>query len=347
MNRMSHCPAIGSLFALALTAAAAAGCAPDNSVEPGAPVLTKFIIVQPSYARTTIDATAIVCPARAVTGDPCLTGDDEATVDVVEVADGLCQQETTHDWCSCDAATDPMAPVWACGGFDNVRGIAAVFDRLLDPVPLAIGPVPAEGATDTVTASVSGAAPATTLVTDYASNGSPTGLLLPFFAYYYYMNFRLDGPSLLTAPEVAFPSGTTVTLTIDPTLVRGKDGTPFTGAGPLLMDGILTFNTSAFAAGAVSPDMVSPSMVPTMLTVAFNNVVNADDVAAHVTVTSSTTGAIPVTVANVDPSTIGITPAAAWPASATLTVVIDATTPNALGQPLGAAVTATVTTSAN
>ena len=349
MTRLFHCPAIGSLLAVAVVAAGTTGCAPDNDVKPGAPVLTKFVLVQQGYAHTNIDSSAGLCPTAVTTGAACIAADDPGT-EVVEVPDTMCQQEASHDWCQCDASG--AAPVWACGPFDGVRAVVAVFDRLLDPTPLSAGPAapPDSGASDTVMLSLSAGAPDTTLLTDYTSNGSASGLLLPFFAYAYYMNYRLDGPSLFTVPSTTFPSGATVTLKLNPLNVRAKDGTtPFTGDG-LLADGTLSFTTPDFGA-SVPPAAIAPDTSPVF--VIFNNLVNVDDVASHITLTSST-GPVAVTIGTIDTdptraTTISIQPAgdATWPAGATLTIKVDATTPNVLGQTLGAEVTGMVTTSAS
>ena len=230
-----------------------------------------------------------------------------------------------------------MAPVWVCQPFSRVTGVISTFDRLLDTTPLAAGPLAygGEGAADTVTAEASTGA-ATPVLTDYTSNGSPYGLLLPFFGAYYYQNFRLDGPSLLTIPEAAtFPSNAVITLTLDGTKVRAKDQTtPFTANGELLLDGRLTFTTSAFSAAVVASDLIAPDM--STVAVTFTNLVDPTQVEGHITVTAAPGGPVAITLGAIDGNTIGVTPVGTWPASATLTFTIDATTPNVLGQTLGA-----------
>jgi len=68
---------------------------------------------------------------------------------------------------------------------------------------------------------------------------------------------------------------------------------------------------------------------------------------AHVTVTS---GGMPLAFAlNPDTGTgasFNVVPAANWPASATIIITLDATTPDVLDETLGAAVTATFMTGA-
>jgi hypothetical protein len=239
-----------------------------------------------------------------------------------------------------------MAPVWVCQPFSQVNGVISTFDRLLDTTLLKPGPIAygGEGAAETVTAEASPGG-ATPVLTDYTSNGSPFGLLLPFFGAYYYQNFRLDGPSLFTIPDGAFPSDAIITLTLDGNIVRAKDGhTPFTGDGPLLLDGSLSFTTGAFSAAVVASDLIAPDM--TTVAVTFTNLVDPTQVEGHITVTATPGGPVPIMLGAIDGNTIGVAPLGNWPASATLTFTIDATTPNVLGQTLGTAITGTVMTDA-
>ena len=227
-----------------------------------------------------------------------------------------------------------------------MTGVISTFDRLLDTTPLAPGPVAygGVGAAETVTAAASPGG-ATPVLTDYTSNGFPVGLLLPLFGAYYYQNFRLDGPSLFTIPEMAFPSDAIVTLKLTGTLVRAKDGkTPFTGDGELLL-GILSFATSAFEGAVVASDLIAPDM--STVAVTFTNLVDPTQVEGHITVTAAPGGPVPITLGAIDGNTIGVAPVTTWPAGATLTFTIDATTPNVLGQTLGTAITGTVMTAAN
>jgi hypothetical protein len=405
MNGLVHRPAIASLLFLAFATGVTIGCAPDNSVKPGAPVLLKFTVVQPGGVTLTIDSSAKICATTVVDGAACRavagpavtpssgggsggSGGDTGTagssggsvagsgggsvagsgggsvagsgggapsgssaggsggggeVEIIP-ADVNCQNETTKIWCTCDGNTNPDAPVWVCQPL-RVTGVISTFDRLLDTTPLKPGPLAygGEGAADTVTAAVGGTA--TPVLTDYTSNGSPFGLLLPLFGAYYYQNFRLDGPSLFTIPDTAFPSGAIVTMTLNGEMVRAKDGkTPFTTDGGLLLDGILTFATSAFSA-AVMADAIAPDI--TTVAVTFTNLVDPAEVEGHITVTAAPGGPVPITLGAIDGNTIGVTPVTAWPAGATLTFTIDATTPNVLGQTLGTAITGTVMTAAN
>src|SRR4051812_39879216 len=148
MTRLFSCPAIGSLLAVALLAAGATGCAPDNDVKPGAPVLTKFVLVQHGHEHTTIDSSAVLCATAVTSGGACVAADDPDTADV-ELPDPMCQQ-TSLDWCQCNTVGN--SSVWACGPLPGVRAAVAVFDRLLDPTPLSAGPAsaPDSGDEDTI-----------------------------------------------------------------------------------------------------------------------------------------------------------------------------------------------------
>jgi hypothetical protein len=85
------------------------------------------------------------------------------------------------------------------------------------------------------------------------------------------------------------------------------------------------------------------------ITITFANPVDATTIAAHITVKANGTAfaAADITVdAGKDPTTttVTITPTAAWPASSTITVVVDAATSDILGAALGADATAAFTT---
>jgi hypothetical protein len=341
MNRSFHRPAIASLIVLAVGAAAASGCAPDNDVTPGAPKLMKFIILQQGHSALTVDSSATNCAASATSGAACIAADDPNTPDV-EMPDGLCQQLDTHEWCHCDASG--ASPMWACEGLSNVRGVVSIFDRLLDPTPLAVGPPVDSGSATTVTGETTPGGTAD-LQTDYASNGSAEGLLMPFVAYYYYDNFRFfGGPSLLTVPKAtAFPSSATVMMALNAQEVRAKDGTPFTGAG-LLQDGMLSFTTAKFAANPMLPDMIAADQ--TELDIVFTNAVDPATIEGHISAVSPMAGLVPITTGPVNSSTIGVKPVDKWPPGP-LTIVVDASTPDVLGEVLGTAVTATVTVVGN
>jgi hypothetical protein len=339
MNRSFPRPAIASLIALAVGAAAASGCAPDNDVKPGAPQLTKFIILQNGYSMLAIDPSTMACAAAAVTGAACVAADNPDTAEI-ETPDAMCQQADTLDFCQCDGS-DAANPVWACAPVAAVRGFASIFDRLLDPTTLAIGPAtpPDLGSTTNVTAMATPGG-AVDLLTDYASNGTPTNLVLPLFAVGYYMNFRLDGPSLFTVPVApAFPSGATITVSLNGAEIRAKDGvTPFTGDG-LLKDGVITFSTAPFSA-AVNPVEIAADM--TSLFVTFTNVVDPTAIEGHITVLSPTNTPLAIMTSAMDSATIVITPVDNWP-EGKLTVIVDASTKDVLDEALGSTVTQMVT----
>ena len=71
MNGSVHRPAIASLLSLAFATGVGLGCAPDNSVKPGAPVLLKFTVVQPGGVTLTIDSSAKICATEVVNGAAC------------------------------------------------------------------------------------------------------------------------------------------------------------------------------------------------------------------------------------------------------------------------------------
>ena len=100
---------------------------------------------------------------------------------------------------------------WDCAPFANVTAVIAVFDRLLDTAPL--DPGDASGVTDVATTTGGAGAPAITLLTDYASTGAPTGSVFNLFGPFF-GNFRADGPSLFSGRSPSFPSGTTVTVSL-------------------------------------------------------------------------------------------------------------------------------------
>ena len=126
-----------------------------------------------------------------------------------------------------------------------------MFDRLLDTTPL--DPGDASGVTDVVTTEGGAGAPVITLLTDYSSTGAADGLVFNLFGPFF-GNFRANGPSLFSAPQPEFPSGTTVTVSLQADKVRAKDGTtPFTGNG-LLQGGQLVFTMAAFSAVVNAPD---------------------------------------------------------------------------------------------
>ena len=191
---------------------------------------------------------------------------------------------------------------------------------------------------------------------DYASNGSPNIILnSPAVG-----DYRADGPSILFAAVPALPTSATVTVTLDKTKVLAKDGrTPFTGMN-LLMDGMISFATQPFMASAIMPpappppaadagaDAAAPNPLPDMTpaTITFTNTVDPTALAKHITVTAAPfpaggpPTAVAVDVASMDDLTVTITPTGktTWPASSTITIAIDATATDAVGDLLAAPV---------
>jgi hypothetical protein len=354
MNRWFPRHAQEALFgvAAALGAIGAVGCSPTSGVQPGPPVLTEMIILQAGPAgtmATTILPTTPTCTpvGGVVDGTPCNpAGDPDAGVP----ADALCQAVDTVTWCTC-GGSDPMTPTWSCpSSFAATTGVIAIFDRLLDTAPFDA----VDGGPATNVASLSGVGiPMMDLPTDYASNGSTTGLIFPLLGKFVVGNFRVDGPSLLMSPSTAFPSGATLTVGLNKLTVRSKAGQPFVSAGPLL-DGIISFKTAPFTvAGITTPPgvdggtEVAPDMTPATIT--FTNFVSVADVMSHITVTAGATAVpVPVDIASSDNLNVTITPKTTWPASSTITITVDQTTPDVNGEALSAAVPpAMFTTSAS
>jgi hypothetical protein len=357
MKRSFPPPAREALCALVGVLVLGAACEPNQDVPPGAPVLKEFTIVVGGTTPTTITADTPDCPAGIVGGEACNPMGDPP--------DGLCRQASAMNWCNCvPDPMDAMASIWDCSPFTNVSAVIAVFDRLLYTPPL--DPGDTSGVTDVVTTMAGAGAPQIMLVTDYSSTGAANGLIFnlygPFFA-----NFRGNGPSLFSAPDPEFPSGTTVTVSLQANKVLAKDGTtPFTGNG-LLQGGTLVFTMAPFSAVVVAaqPFMPatadSPEMPTTPAMVAFTNFADTagcgpptpatDDedpplctTAAHITATAN--GApVAIDVASGDGSTMIVTPmgGGAWPVGATVVITVDAATTNLLGQPIAAAASETFT----
>ena len=380
------------LEVLGLTAALAfaGACTPNTSVKTGAPVLIEMAVVESSPngpVVTTFTSAAVECPTGAATGGMC----DPATP--------TCRQTAASNWCQCVANSSP-APMPACtdGGTPDAgtpdagtpdagtpdastltgtfncplfspNSIALfVFDRLLDSGPLDPGDAGGVTTAATLTVAPTPAAPPV-LSADYASNGSPNEIIFPLLG-----DFRSDGPSLLFSATPPFPTGSAVTIALDGTQVRAKDGkTPFTGMG-LLAQGVFTFSvqfagsvasppTTALPADAgactPAPTTVTPDMTPATAT--FNDAIanaaadGSFDVTAfamqHITVSATPVAGgapanVPFTVSTTDGFNLAITPDANWPASSIITITIDATAPDAAGDPLGSIASTTFTTSA-
>jgi hypothetical protein len=230
--------------------------------------------------------------------------------------------------------------------------LSALFDRLLDPVPLANFDGGADQGSNVTMVTVAPALPGgltVSYISSYTPNGGPVeikpGSMVPgglFFG---------PGPTLDTRPDPTFPSGSTITVTLDGTKVRSKKGEAFTGAGQLM------FLTQPFAASFAVPmadpdpdagaDAGPPTVMPMMqpVTITFNNVVGST-IASHVHVTA---GGAPFAAVSVDPSmdnptVVTVTPTGSWPANSTIVVTVDATAADALGGATGAPASESFTT---
>jgi hypothetical protein len=259
---------------------------------------------------------------------------DGGTQDVTAPADGLCRDSGRMNWCTCIGdATPNVAGAWNCDQFSNVFAVIAVFDRLIDTAPfdaVEAGPI----MDSIVKASATGAMTMVPLQTNYSSTGSPTGLVFNLFGPFF-GNLRADGPSLLSAPQPEFPSGETVTVSLDASQVKAKDGTtPFTGVGPL-SSGTLVFTMAAFSASIAPPDPMRYGADPNAAVVTFTNFVDTTDAPSHITATVNGTAA-PINATSGDGgANFLVTPVAGagvWPTGATVVISVDASVKNLLGQ---------------
>lgn len=376
MNRpFPRLEVLGLTTALALVGA----CAPNNSVKPGAPVLTEISIIENAGATITVvtpttgdcptgtneggscdptafpacEASNVLChcvpPAMTTSSAPSVTS-DAAPPEAGTSDAGASDAGATKDSGADGAAASTLTGTWSCS-FAPTAVVLYTFDRLLDTKPFITD---AGGQSNAALAPVFVPAPATpvSLTGDYAPNGSPD--LLIFKAY----SLRAAGPSLLFAGAPTLPTGTAVTITLDKTNVRAKDGrTPFTGMN-LLLDGAISFVTQSFSATVVTPPPPEPvgdaaastDVVPDMTaaTVTFNNTVcpqladgtfDKTAISKHITVTSvpAIPAAVTFDLACVDGSNVSVTPHPTWPASSMITISVDAAAADILGDTLGAA----------
>jgi hypothetical protein len=385
---------LGLTAALALAGA----CSPNTSVKPGAPVLTEIKLVENGSSVTTIPASVAECPATAIGGsDAGINGG------MCDPSISICRLTSASNWCRCvpnpapagptppgpdcvdgglvdagtpavdagadagadassDAASDAAAPLggtWNCGPFSPATAALFVFDRLLDTAPLGDGA--ASGATDLSTLTIAPPSAATiALGATYNSNGSPNEIIFPLLG-----DFFSDGPGLFFVAQPALPQSSIISMALDPTKVRAKDGkTAFASSG--LLDGSLAFTTAPFS-GAVTATPVPPppaadagvcapppSTVPldmTPIVLTFNNIVNPAAIGTHVTLTATAPGGavtpVPYTPTSGDGLNVSITPNANWPASSVINFTLDAAAADVLGETIGApGLSATFTTSA-
>jgi len=387
---------------LAAALAGGAGCTPDHSVKPGAPVLTEVYIVEAGGAPLSIPAGAQACAATAATGVGC----DPS-------ADTTCFQPTANNWCRCNANPAPMSPPspstcdagmgmggaaagspgtagaggaggmsgassadagadaaagtagaagagggagaaavpspgsWDCHGFAPATQVVYVFDRLLDTRPLDPGDAGGPVAAATI---MSGAATIPSNA-DYASTGSAGTFFFPLLG-----DFRADGPSLLVSALPALPASAAVTIALDGTQVRAKDGkTPFTDNN-MFNQGAITLSTVAFVGSVTAPqppppaDACTPPSTTVALdatgTITFNSPVDPAALMNAVTVTMGTAATpVPFVLTPTDSLNFTVSPAAdpqsttqappAWPANASITITVPDTLTDLNGEVLG------------
>jgi hypothetical protein len=257
---------------LGLTAALAfaGSCTPNNAVKPGAPVLTEMVMVE-NGSPYSITPTTPDCTSDIVEGAACNAQKDTICHRQASSEGGV---TTEANWCRCigvsscpEFAPGPAMSTWTCGPFAATTPLIAVFDRLLDTAPFEA----ADGGSLTTVATVSPAVPASQLAAIYTPNGSPEfdekgnfkTLLFPIYEHCVFGVVLNDhGPNLSMVPVPQFPTGQTVTVQLDGTNVRAKDGrTPFSGTGQL-KDGTLSFQTVAFDAAITVPMAAADAAAP-------------------------------------------------------------------------------------
>jgi hypothetical protein len=278
MNRLFSRFELCGLTALAVLGLA---CNPNQSVKPGAPVLTEIKIIENGGASiTTISATTPDCASTVV---------DQGMCDPTLVA--LCRQAAAANWCRCNANPAPAAPppagpncvdgglvdaaaptadaggtadagaadagatadaavnlggTWSCAPFAPVSMPLFVFDRVLDTAPFAANDA---GAISNVAATslTPMPTPAVDFTALYNSNGSPGEFVPPAFG-----DFLSDGPGLLFMASPGLPASTTVAVTLNPATVLAKDGHTAFAPGSSVLDGTLAYRTAALSASVSS-----------------------------------------------------------------------------------------------
>jgi hypothetical protein len=369
---------------LGLTAAlVGVACTPSNSVKPGAPVLMEMTIVENGGASyTTVKADTPSCPpgtadqggcASAISACQAITTNilcrcianpppppppppSDAGAPDAGMSDGGAIDAAMSDAAVPDAgasapdAASPFDGTWSCS-FSPTSQVLYVFDRLLYTPPFEADPD--NGVAGVATPVFTPANAAASVLAKYASDGVQNGTIFPMLGF-------PNGPSIWVTGAPALPTSSTVSVTLEKTKVLAKDGrTPFVGAlldasaGPLI-DGAITFVTQAFTASVAGPPApmgpadaapLDPAPDNTPATITFNNIVDPTALVAHVTVTPVT---VSVELASVDGLNVTLTPkkGTTWPASTTITIAVDATTADVVGDTLGAAASASFTTSA-
>jgi hypothetical protein len=378
---------------LGLTAALAfaGSCTPNNSVKPGAPVLTEMVVVE-NGTPYVITPAAPICTSEMVEGATCNAQKDTPCQRLAGSDGGVAVKP---NWCRCrgvsscpEFAPGPEMSTWDCFPFAPTTSFIAVFDRLLDTAPFE----PADGGPLTNVATVDPTLPVSQLDSVYTPNGAPEfddagnfkTLLFPIYEHCVYGVILNDnGPNLAMVPDPQLPTGQTVTIKLDGTNVRAKDGrTPFSGTGALL-DGMLTFQTAAFDADFAVPLAAADAAVPpavdggaadaaapvapvpadmSPVTITFTAPVDLtkDVVDINIAATDLTTKAttqLPIILMQPDggaanavlaaaptPTTVTLTPVGTWPANSTITVSLTATTTDLIGDQLPAARSGSFTT---
>lgn len=338
-------PAPGAYGPTLTSVTAMTSSCPSNTKEGGACVSASF----PSCEMPT-DNTLCRCIPNPPPPPPVDAGASDAAASDASTSDAA----TSSDAGSSDAArpdggtgaSDAAAPpppadgMWSCS-FVPTSSVLYVFDRLLDPTPFDPNmgvPGVANVTEDPTNARVSGLA-------NYAANGLQNGTIFPMLGF-------PDGPNIAVTGSPALPTGSTVAVMLDRTKVTAKDGTPFSGKG-FLIDGAVKFVTQSFSATITPPPAPmgpadaapldqAPDMTPATIT--FSNIVDPTALATHLTVGAKPAGSnnnptpVVVDLTSMDGLTVTVTPHTNWPASSDISITLDATTPDVVGDTLGAPV---------
>jgi hypothetical protein len=377
------------VLGLAAALAAGAACTPNNSVKPGAPVLMEMSVVEPpapgAYGPTLTTVTAMTtsCPTMTADGGVCVSASfpvcETADTNILcrcipnpptPASDGGTSDAGPSDAAMSDAAAGPSDAAaggaggsmtgaggaggqagassgstkpdgtWSCS-FAPTASVLYVFDRLLDTTPFD----PNMGVPGVATISETPSNGRVSSLASYASNGLQNATIFRLLGF-------PDGPNVTVTGSPALPTSSTVAVMLDKTMVRAKDGTPFSGTG-LLIDGAIKFKTQAFAVvtiatppapmGPADAAMMNPKPDMTPATVTFNNFIDVATLATHITASESA-GNIAVDLASMDNLNVTVTPKANWPALTQITISVDAMTPDAVGDVLDP--TGALTTSA-
>jgi hypothetical protein len=234
-------------LALLVPVAVVGACAPNNSVQPGSPVLMSLAIVE-SSGKTQIDSTTGDCASGTAEGNDC-----DPAGSPCRLAKSFCHcvPKAMGD-CSIDMNNPATGGTYACHYGPGAQ-VLATFDRLLDTTPLDPGDAGAPRSDIVMFATSATPSSAVVARADYNPDGSQIGLVFPLFG-------NPLGPSLLISADPAVPAGANVTFTLDPTKVRAKDGKSYFTASGLLQGGAIQFDTAPFQAGITVP--VAPPPMP-------------------------------------------------------------------------------------